>query len=119
MTMEEKLEAMAKQMHELSMSNQELKARNEYLRKQLGSNVRQKEKLQEGSERIRANYGSEEEASNALCFSEDDVQFERPRRRARSTFKSNDFKVEIPEFEGKLDPIEFLEWLQTVERIFE
>ena len=107
MTMEQKLEAMAKQMHELSMSNQELKARNEYLRKQLGSNMKQKQKLQEGSERIVANYGSEEEASNALSFSEDDVPFERTRRRARPTFNSNDFKVEIPEFEGKLDPDEF------------
>jgi len=28
---------------------------------------------------------------------------------------SNDFKVEIPEFEGKRDPDEFLEWLHTVE----
>ena len=27
---------------------------------------------------------------------------------------SNDFKVEIPEFEGTLDPNEFLEWLHTV-----
>jgi len=44
MTIEEKLEAMAKQMHELSVSNQELKARNEYLRKQLGSNMKQKQK---------------------------------------------------------------------------
>ena len=29
-----------------------------------------------------------------------------------------DFKVEIPEFEGEQDPDDFLEWLQTVERIF-
>ena len=27
--------------------------------------------------------------------------------------------VEIPEFEGRLDPDEFLEWLQAVERVFE
>ena len=25
----------------------------------------------------------------------------------------------MPEFEGKLDPNEFIEWLQTVERIFD
>jgi len=31
---------------------------------------------------------------------------------------SNDFKVEVPEFEGKLDPEEFLDWLHTVERVF-
>ena len=30
-----------------------------------------------------------------------------------------DFKVDIPEFEGKLDPDEFLDWLQTVERVFD
>jgi len=33
MTMEEKLEAMAKQLHEMSMTNQEVKTRNKYLRK--------------------------------------------------------------------------------------
>ena len=32
---------------------------------------------------------------------------------------TNDFKVEIPEFEGKLDPEEFLGWLHTVECVFE
>jgi len=32
---------------------------------------------------------------------------------------TNDFKVKILEYEGKLDPEEFLEWLHTVERIFE
>jgi len=31
---------------------------------------------------------------------------------------SNDFRVEIPEYEGKLDPEEFLDWLHTVERVF-
>jgi len=32
---------------------------------------------------------------------------------------SNDFRVEILEFEGKLDPSEFLEWMHMVERVFE
>ena len=32
---------------------------------------------------------------------------------------TNDFRVEVPEFEGKLDPEEFLDWLHTVERVFE
>jgi len=32
---------------------------------------------------------------------------------------SNDFKMEVPEFEGKLNPKEFLDWLHTVERVFE
>ena len=32
---------------------------------------------------------------------------------------TNHFKVEILEFEGKLDPEEFLDWLHTVERVFD
>ena len=32
---------------------------------------------------------------------------------------SNDFRVEIPEYEGKLDPEDFLDWLHTVERVCE
>jgi len=30
-----------------------------------------------------------------------------------------DFRVDISEFEGQLDPDYFLDWLQTVERVFE
>ena len=37
----------------------------------------------------------------------------------RMQAKTNDFKVEILEFEGKLDPEEFLDWLHIVERVFE
>ena len=117
MSVDERFEVLSKQMQEMSVSNQELKAQNEYLRKQLGSHMKQKQKLQEPSMRIGTEYGHEEEASNA--YSEEDVPFERTPRRTRSTFNSNEFKVEIPEFEGKLDPDEFIEWLQTVERIFE
>lgn len=31
----------------------------------------------------------------------------------------NDIKVDIPEYDGKLDPDEFVEWLRTVERVFD
>jgi len=31
----------------------------------------------------------------------------------------NDFKVDIPKFKGKLDQDELLDWLQTVERVFD
>ena len=31
---------------------------------------------------------------------------------------SNDFRVKIPEFEGELDPEEFLDWLHIVKRVF-
>ena len=52
MTVEERLEALSKQMLEMSVGNQELKAKNEYLRKQLGNNMKQKQKLQAPSIRI-------------------------------------------------------------------
>ena len=47
---------------------------------------------------------------------------ETPRRFKRERSPSNnynEFRVEIPEYDGKLDPDEFLEWLNTVERTFE
>jgi len=34
----------------------------------------------------------------------------------RTQVNFNDFKVEIPELEGKLDPKEFLDWMHTVEQ---
>jgi len=55
---------------------------------------------------------------NIESSSEDEpLRMARPKPR----FQDNtiDFKVEIPEFEGKLDPEEFLDWLHTVERVFE
>ena len=94
MTVEEKFEAVIKQMHEMFIANQELKAQNEYFRKRLGDNMKQKQKLQDVSEWLGTNYGGEEEASNALSFSDDDVPFERTRREARPTFNSSDFKAE-------------------------
>nr|GEU43684.1 reverse transcriptase [Tanacetum cinerariifolium] len=33
--------------------------------------------------------------------------------------QSNDIKVDIPEYDGKLDPDEFVEWLWTVELVFD
>jgi len=36
----------------------------------------------------------------------------------RKQLSVNEFKVEIPEFDGEFNPEEFLEWLHTVERIF-
>jgi len=40
-------------------------------------------------------------------------------RRPPININPNDFRVDIPEFEGKLDPEEFLDWLSTVDRVFE
>jgi len=63
---------------------------------------------------------SEEEESNSLGDSREDVYARRSRRHHRPhDWSYNDFKVDILKFEGQLDPDLFLDWLQTVERFFE
>jgi len=37
----------------------------------------------------------------------------RPKQQMQAN--TNDFKVEVPEFEGKLDPEEFSDWLHTIQ----
>jgi len=59
----------------------------------------------------------EQPPSHGSASEEASPRSHRRGRRQMSNF--NDFKVDIPEFEGKLDPDEFIEWLQTVERIFD
>jgi len=49
----------------------------------------------------------------------DDEKPSTPRREWRPPANPNDSRVEHLEFEGKLNPDEFLEWLHTVERIFD
>jgi len=48
-SLEQKLDAVLKSNHEITSANQELKAQNEYLRKQLGTFLKQKQKLNEES----------------------------------------------------------------------
>jgi len=40
-------------------------------------------------------------------------------RSHRRQLRMNDIKLDIPDFEGNLQPNEFVDWLQTVERVFE
>nr|GEU29592.1 hypothetical protein [Tanacetum cinerariifolium] len=40
-------------------------------------------------------------------------------RGSAGNWHPNDVKVDIPEYDGKLDPDEFVEWLCTVERVFD
>ena len=60
-----------------------------------------------------------ETASNPLSSSTKEELPRRTKRERKPPVNSNDFRVKIPEFEGKLDPDEFLEWIQMVEHIFE
>ncbi|GJX58273.1 hypothetical protein Tco_0289663 [Tanacetum coccineum] len=40
-------------------------------------------------------------------------------KRGAGSWHPNDIKVDIPEYDGKSDPDEFVEWLRTVERVFD
>ena len=92
-----------------------MEKQNEYLRKQLVDDMKQKQKALESPSTF---VHDEDEASNLNSSS----SVEEPQRRVRGVTRmpqnSNDFKVEIPEFERKLDPDEFLEWLHNVVRVF-
>jgi len=57
--------------------------------------------------------------SHTLDSSSEDEPVRMVRQDPRMQLSSSDFGVEIPEYEGKLDLEEFLEWLYTVERVFE
>ena len=48
---------------------------------------------------------------------EEEPQTSARARRPTININSNDFRVDIPEFKGKLDPEEFLDWLSTVESL--
>jgi len=53
--------------------------------------------------------GQQQVFSHALDSSSDEEPLRRPRPEPRMQANSNDFRVEIPEYEGKLDPEEFLD----------
>ena len=102
LTLKEKYDALVKSYQSASTTEQDLQRRleefegqNAYLHKQLSKSMKLNQKLSQSPTRS--------------------IQ-----REHRPTITNiNDFKVEFSEFEGKLDLDEFLEWLHTVERIFE
>nr|GEZ22133.1 hypothetical protein CTI12_AA145160 [Tanacetum cinerariifolium] len=40
-------------------------------------------------------------------------------KRGAGSWHPNDIKVDIPEYDGKLDPDEFVKWLRTVKQVFD
>ncbi|XP_021984748.1 uncharacterized protein LOC110880548 [Helianthus annuus] len=74
---------------------------------------------------LQHNGSSEETESNSSVWNEltDDVDNpfgRRPRRQTHDdVLRSLGVRVEIPEFHGKAQPDEFIDWLSTVERVFE
>lgn len=79
---------------------------------------RQIQQLQETVDAQQALLGAHHRQSDNDESSSDASSF-RSRRPRKQLFRHDDIKVEIPDFEGKLQPDEFVDWLQTVERVFE
>ena len=115
MTLEEKFEALirqnellSKKIQEDSRRNQETQAQNEYFRKQLGTVLKQKQKVSE--ETFQSELRRHEQVFSHEVDSSSEVEpIRMTRAEPRMQANTNDFKVEIPEFEGKLDTEEFLD----------
>jgi len=98
--------------------NAEKDAELEYLRKQLEQAMKNNQKEINNSHSVgEAEPSGGEIETHTHAFSEEEER--RPRRSRRSSHHAMDFKVKIPEFKGQLDPDDFLEWLNTIERVFE
>ena len=125
MTLEERFDALMKQnefltrkIQEDARRDQETQAQNKYLQKQLDAYSKQQQQASEESIHSRSQR-QEQVFSHTLDSSSEDEPLRMTRQDSHVQASSNDFKVEVPEFEGKLDPEDFLDWLHTVERIFE
>ncbi|KAF8021452.1 hypothetical protein BT93_G1786 [Corymbia citriodora subsp. variegata] len=57
--------------------------------------------------------------SNNTGSDSSDSDYQARRRRGRHKDNDRDVKVEVPEFEGSLNPDDFIDWLHAVERVFE
>ncbi|VFQ89801.1 unnamed protein product [Cuscuta campestris] len=95
---------------ELQASNAALKAQVEYLAKQVAQLTKMKLRMADTPEQ------SDEEQEIETHPMEDSNTNTGGSSHEKGT---TDFKVDLPTFEGKNDPDEFLEWLETVERVFD
>ena len=117
MSVEEKIEALTKNVEYLRTRCDEKEAQNDYLRKQLDTFMKEKRRSMRSSSSsrgigsIQTKKGGKEELSEESSNEDESPRF--PRKEPRQPNNFNDFKVDIPEFEGRLDPDDFLEWIQT------
>jgi len=120
MTLEEKFEALMKSYPTVTAIKEEMRDQNAYLRKQLEQSMKQKQKALESLSSSNLEDESEGAESQHMKFEAEVEPRRSPQRECCvPPSNSNDFRVDIPDFEGKLDPEKFLNWLSTVERVFD
>jgi len=91
----------------------------EYLRKQLDQAMRNNRREVQSSYSPSETHSVDKESEDHHFTTSEEDEERRPRRTRRDKQHFMDFKVEIPEFEGRLDPDEFIDWMNTMERMFE
>jgi len=110
------------QHEEIRVQNDRTKNLNAYLRRQLGNVVKQKRKeIQRSPSFIsfESTLGeADEEGDNSFDCSTREKPMRCLQRGRRNQTNLDDISVEVLEFERRLNPDEFLEWLHTVERVF-
>jgi len=98
----------------------DLEAQVKYLQTQLGQLLNERKRWMHGTPSPRIDemaVGSRgDERTHGYASSDEEIAMRSPWPRREAHL---DFKVDIPEFEGQLDPDQFIDWLQTVERVFE
>jgi len=91
----------------------EVMNQNAYLRRQFGELMKQKRKeIRSSPSTMSSEFtreGEDEDEHHPGGSSIEEEPMRHPRRRKRHQPNLNDIKVEVPEFEGRLDPDEFLE----------
>ena len=98
----------------------ELEAQVKYLTTQLSQLLEEKRRWNRSPSYTHTRIDSDESEREEKSYHANSSEEDTPRRTQRKHGGSlGDFRVDIPEFEGQLDPDHFLDWLQTVERVFE
>ena len=96
-------EMLLKKIHEDCQHNPDTKAESDYLWKQLGAFLKEKKKINEEPLQSEPRRQEQLYRHNLHSPSEDEtLRIARPEQLFQAN--TNDFKVEIPEFECKLDP---------------
>ena len=103
---------------EMEMEMEELRRQVKALQEQLA----RYEAAQQGRDRTSDNSSNEKDDTNPFHYSSSSEDTSKRRaRRNTGAYQAKDWgiKVDIPEFEGRLRLDDFVDWLCTVERVFE
>jgi len=112
MTLDERFEQLMK-------INAEKDTQLEYLKKQLDYAMRNNRRDIQSSHSISEPNSDEDEIKGNPFASSEDSKERRPESSRRGEQVVMDFKLEISKFKGQLNPAEFIDWMNTVDRVFE